>query len=152
MNKKELGFLAILFVLDILSKQLMEGILVNTKNIPVIPGFFAFTSVHNTGAAWGMLAGRQEVFFIIAILVIGIILYFLFTHEYDTKWERRALLMVLAGTAGNLYDRIVYGYVRDFLDFTIFGYDYPVFNLADCFLCVGFAILAIGIIFNKEEN
>lgn len=151
MSKRELAIFSVLFVLDILTKSMMENVLLSSGSIPVIENFFYLTSVHNTGAAWGMFSGKQEIFFIAAILVVGVIIYFMFDNKISSKWSRFSMTLILAGTLGNLFDRIVYGYVRDFLDFYIFGYDYPVFNFADCCLVVGFFILAIQIIWGKEE-
>ena len=114
---------------------------------------FALDIVHNTGAAWGIFSGKTELFFMMTILVVGMILYALFNKESSRDpWFRIPLIMALAGTLGNFYDRVVYGYVRDFLDFTIFTYDYPVFNVADSFLCVGFFLLAVYIIRHDGEQ
>ena len=62
-----------------------------------------------------------------------------------------ALAMMIAGAAGNLMDRLLLGYVRDFLNFYIFGYDFPVFNVADICLCVGVGLLILSTIFEKED-
>ena len=153
MTFSELILTAVLFLTDIFSKSFMESLIARRGRIELIRDFFALDIVHNTGAAWGMFSGRTELFFMMTILVVGIILYVLFNKETARdRWFRIPLIMALAGTLGNFFDRVVYGYVRDFLDFTIFTYDYPVFNIADSLLCVGFFLLAVYIIRHDGEQ
>ena len=151
MKRNEGILLGVLFFVDILSKYLMEHFILLGNSIRIIPDFFYLTTVHNTGAAWGMLSGRMEFFFVITLVVVGVIGYMLFDEKSKSPLLRTALILVLAGTLGNFYDRLLFGYVRDFLDFYIFGYNYPVFNFADCFLVIGFFILAFCIIKSEEE-
>ena len=77
------------------------------------------------------------------ILLIVFIVYYILKQNPESKLERIGYSMILGGAVGNLFDRIIYGYVIDFLDFNIFGYDYPIFNLADSFIFVGIVLLII---------
>ena len=69
---------------------------------------------------------------------------------FKTDFYKFSSALFIGGLLGNLYDRIVYGKVVDFLDFLIFGYDFPVFNVADCFICVGVALMFIAML--REEK
>ena len=69
-----------------------------------------------------------------------------------SKFYLYSSALFVGGLIGNLFDRIVYGKVIDFLDFIIFGYDFPVFNLADCFICRGVALMFIAIIKEEKDN
>ena len=151
MKKNELILLGVLFFADILSKYLLEHFVLLGTSIQLIPNFFYLTTVHNTGAAWGILNGRMEFFFAVTLVVVALIGVMLFDEKTKKPLLRTSLVMILAGTLGNFYDRLVFGYVRDFLDFYIFGYNYPVFNFADCFLVIGFFLLAYFILTSDEE-
>ncbi len=72
-------------------------------------------------------------------------------HEELTKLENISYGMIIGGIIGNLFDRIIYSYVIDFIDFRIFGYNYPVFNLADTFIVIGIIIMVI-ITIRKEYH
>ncbi len=119
--------------------------------IKVIENFFYLNIAYNQGAAWGILSGKIEFFFIITILVVGVILYTLFTSNNKSGFLRFALVLCLTGTLGNFYDRLLFSRVRDFLDFYIFGYDYPIFNFADIYLTFGFIFLALYFIKHPED-
>ena len=85
------------------------------------------------------------------IIVIFLIVYYLLKNK--VYWvEKYSLLLIISGAVGNLIDRIMYGYVIDFLDFIIFGYDFPVFNIADSFITIGAIGLIISILFLNKEG
>ncbi len=96
-----------------------------------------------------MLSGHLIVIIITSIIVL-VFLYFYQKHFKENNRNMIGFSMLYAGIIGNLFDRVVHGYVIDFLDFKIFSYDYPVFNLADIFISVG-AILIIIAILKKED-
>lgn len=144
MKKREvLGILFLLF-LDQISKFLIES---NVRYFDVIPGFFKIDLVYNTGAAWSIMS-NQVLFLSILSIIALIVLTILKQSIKESKLKLFGFSFVYAGILGNLGDRIVFGHVKDFLSFNIFGYSFPVFNLADIFI-VGGAVM-LGILFWKE--
>ena len=118
-----------------------------TKSI--IINFFSITKVYNNGASWNLFAGYRVILIIITLIMLALLIY------YQNKFilNKRNILafgLLYGGIIGNLIDRIIYGYVIDFLDFTIFGYDFPVFNFADIFIVSGIFLLIIAI-YKKED-
>ena len=111
--------------------------------VPVTP-FFNLCHVRNTGAAFSFLgdAGGWQIFAFagIALLVTAACLFFLWRHAKRTLFAF-SMSLVISGALGNLWDRLVYGYVTDFLDFHAFGYHWPAFNVADICICIGAAFL-----------
>jgi len=132
---------------DQITKIIVDHTLQLNEGYTIIDNFFYFTYSHNSGAAWGILEGRMFLFYIVSfIATIGIGYYFLESKPYQ-KLTRFGLVLVFSGMIGNLIDRIAFGYVRDFISFIIFGYDFPIFNVADMAITIGVAliILEIGI-------
>ena len=119
-------------------------------DIPVIKGFFHITYVQNTGMAWSLLSGQQGLLALVAAVAIGLMGWYLFVKKTDFL-TGIALSLMIGGAAGNLIDRLLLNYVRDFLNFYIFGYDFPVFNVADMALCIGVFILVIAT-WKEEKN
>jgi signal peptidase II len=152
--KKDLVILTIgvilIVALDQITKQLIASQLSLGEQIQVIDGFFSITSHRNKGGAWSIFYG-QMVFFYVVTVAAGVVFYFLakdmdFTNK---KLYSIALLLMIAGGIGNFIDRLLFQEVIDFLDFVIFGYDYPTFNVADIGLVVGVILFAYDVI--KEE-
>lgn len=145
---------AVIF-LDQATKAVVDRVLTRHEIVPVIPDFFYFGYVRNPGAAFGLLAGAppafRQVFFTAASLVaIGLILYYLLKAERDDLRTRPALSLILAGATGNLIDRVRYGAVIDFLEFHLWGYHWPNFNVADAAITVGAVLLCLGM-FRKGD-
>lgn len=131
----------ILVVLDQVTKVMAAAN--GGVHIEVVPGFFYLNYLENTGAAWSMFAGRTGILTLVSAFAAGLMLWYLLTKKPD-RWTKAALVLMIAGAAGNFIDRLVLGYVRDFMDFYIFGYDFPVFNVADMALTIGVIILILA--------
>ena len=142
---------AVLFALDQITKTYVKNNLPLGQSNEVIQDFFYFTHVENTGAAFGILKNGRYFFIILTIIISFVLIYVMIKNK--SKILRLAISIVLGGALGNFIDRLLYGKVTDFLDFYIFGYDYPVFNVADICVNIGTILLAIYIIFiYKEPN
>lgn len=147
------GVAIVWLVFDYLTKRAFDSTEVGAQLWSGIPGFIDFRLVHNTGAAWGVLGdstfglGVFAVIFCVALLVIAHL-----RRQKATPLEMVGYGLVLAGGIGNAIDRLVSGYVVDFIE-TLF-IDFPVFNVADIGVTCGFAIIAICyfLIGDKEEE
>ena len=148
MRKREMFLIVILFCLDQGVKVWMEHLLLN-GSIVLIPNFFSWQWVENTGAAWSIFE-NQRIFLILISLLCLIFLSIIKNTVKESRWKFLAVSFLYAGILGNLVDRIVFGYVKDYLSFTIFGYHFPVFNLADVFIVLGAILFIIAVL--KEES
>lgn len=139
---KKIGLISIIFFgVDLLLKILIKNNLNLFESIPVIPNLFNITYVQNTGAAFSILEGSR--IFLIGISIFAIYLIYLFLIK-NTKLSRLDYFcygMLIGGILGNLVDRIIYGYVIDYLSFNIFNYHAPIFNLADTFIVISVIII-----------
>ena len=133
----------VFLVVDIISKLVVSSLMNVYDSIVIIKNFFCFTYVRNTGAAWSIFEGRVLGIIVVSLIIISFIVYYISKQKVKSKLEKIGYSLILGGALGNLLDRIIYGYVIDFLDFNIFGYDYPIFNLADSFIFVGVMLLII---------
>ena len=149
------GFVArwyyLLVVLGVIvCDQVTKRIIVaaNPKGVVVIPHILNFTYITNDGAAWGMLDQHRWVFMVLSVLGIIAFSLYLFGKKKGDRWIDLGLALVIGGGVGNMIDRVFRGEVVDFLDATfmdVFG-GFPIFNGADCFVCVGAAILLIALV------
>ncbi|MDN4503882.1 signal peptidase II [Alteromonadaceae bacterium BrNp21-10] len=135
---------ALMFALDQITKQWVLGSMELYESIKVIP-MFNITYVHNYGAAFSFLSsegGWQRWFFtLIALVVSGLILYWLRQCKQQQKLLPIAFALILSGALGNVCDRMVYGFVIDFLDVYYQQWHWPTFNIADSAIFIGAAIL-----------
>jgi signal peptidase II len=132
-----------IIVLDHLTKWWVSASLEFQQFVPVLP-FFSLVRVHNTGAAFSILAdagGWQRWFFITVGIIATVIIVRLLKHHAHEKRMALALALVLGGALGNVIDRVVLGYVVDFLYFHYRGFAWPAFNVADSAISVGAALL-----------
>ena len=141
---------ALIVLLDQLTKQYIASSMSLYESTEVIKEFFYITSHRNEGAAWGILQGEMIIFFFIT--VVAFVLFYYLVKEIDFKEKiiySSSVLLLIAGAIGNFIDRLLFGYVVDFLDFIIFGYDFPTFNVADMALVIGVSLFAFDIL--KED-
>jgi len=141
---------AVLVFIDQVSKLAVLKRLHQNDSVPVIDNIFHITLVYNTGSAFGFLRNQNWILTYMSVFAIIAILFLLLRRPkfssvlYLNIWQS-ALLLVLCGATGNLFDRLRLGYVVDFLDFRI----WPVFNFADSMITCG-VILLLFILFKKE--
>lgn len=141
----------IFLIIDFVSKFIISSIFSVGETVPVIKNFFYITYVRNTGAAWSILSDKTYVVSIVSGLIILVLIWYIWKNNSENKLEKLAYSLILGGAIGNFVDRIAYGYVIDFFDFYIFGYDYPIFNLADSFIVIGIIMLII-VTWRKDRN
>lgn len=140
-----------LVAIDQYSKSLVVTYIGLNDAKTIIPGFFKLNYVQNFGAGFSILQNSRTIFLIITPICIVAFVYLLLKVKKGDVLSKVALLLMIGGTIGNFIDRIVTVYVVDFLDFIIFGYDFPVFNFADMCLTVG-VFLYIITLFLETKN
>jgi signal peptidase II len=148
----------IVIMLDQFTKYMVLQKLHLGETIPIISGFFNFTYIRNTGAAFGLLAQAEPAFrvpFFVAVPFIALFaIGYIFNKISSTDLKlSSSLSLVIGGAIGNLIDRLQLGFVVDFLDFH-WGYQYhfPAFNVADSAICVGVAILMLDLLTQKDDQ
>lgn len=146
-----IGFV-ILVGLDQWTKGMAVKHLMNQKPFVLWDGVFELLYSENRGAAFGMMQGRQFFFFVIALVVLGAVIYFLWRMPVTQRYMPMAvcLMMVSAGAVGNMIDRVLQGYVVDFLYFKLI--DFPIFNVADCYVTVSAFLLILLVFFYYSEE
>ena len=145
----------LLFAVDYMTKAVVVANMKLYESIEILP-IFNFTYMQNYGAAFSFLSdagGWQRWFFTaIAMAVSGVILWWLKQSPKNQTLLPVAFSFILGGALGNVYDRLVHGYVIDFLDFYVNGYHWPAFNIADSAIFIGAALLIIDMIKNGDKN
>jgi signal peptidase II len=112
---------------------------------------FSIVHVANKGAAWGLFASLQDYLLYCRIAIIGgLISYICFATA--SLYRKSCLLLISMGAIGNVLDYFIYGHVVDMFYFTFGSYSYPVFNLADSFICTGVALLGLKSLFDKKKK
>jgi signal peptidase II len=145
-----------ILVLDQVTKALVSAALRLHESRPIIPGFLSLTLVHNTGAAFGILAGersplRTGFFLIVSVVAMGFVLWLIWRLRPEQKVEAVALSLVFGGAVGNVIDRIRFGKVIDFIDVFYRSYHWPAFNVADAAISVGVFLLFWCLILRKDR-
>ena len=146
---KKIGIISlIVIIIDRILKVLVtNNFVLNVRN-KIIDGFFYITNCHNEGAAFSLFSGNV-LFLIFITLIVLFLIYRTINKENVNKIGILASGLLLGGILGNLYDRIFYGYVIDYLDFVIFKFNFAIFNLADATIVIGAILL---IVFEGSDN
>ena len=143
--------IVVVLVLDLVTKYVFDGMYEEGTGVSL--GIFNLIVVHNHGAAWGILSGNQVGLVILSLVFLAIFVWF-YVKDKKKSWLLTVTFAFLcAGCIGNLYDRLVFGYVRDFIQFA-FWQSFPVFNFADVFLTIGVVMFIIYLLiyaFKKEK-
>ena len=136
--------IAAILVLDQIVKKIVTAFMALHESIPVISQTFHITYIQNRGAAFSLMEGSR-VFLILlpACLILAAMVYMIKHRKTAHRLLLTALTFIIGGGLGNMIDRAYFGYVVDYLDFRVF----PVFNIADIFVCLGCGLLVIYIIF-----
>lgn len=144
--KKKIVFISVIcLIIDQFSKALLDHFLELNQSIDMIPSFFRITYVRNEGAAWSLFSGNQIFLIIMSFLALYVIYTYFIKNKILNKLELWSYGLLLGGIFGNLIDRVIKGYVTDFLDFTIFNYHFPVFNIADICIVIGVFLTIVSL-------
>ena len=143
-------FAAVIVIADQVTKYITVAFIPLRGHVDFIPGFLGLTYTQNTGAAFSTLEGMQWLFVLIFVLFTAAIIWEFSKKRWGfTTFERWLIVAVYGGGVGNMIDRVRMGYVVDMvhLDFM----DFPVFNVADCFITCGCILLVVHLIFFNKQ-
>jgi len=144
----------LIIIIFTLLDQIIKYVVVNNlflgESIKVINNFFSITYVTNDGAAFNILSGNKMFFILLGVIITIFLINY---SKNKPKLERFTYYLLISGIIGNLIDRIIKGYVIDYLDFNIFGYNFPVFNFADiCITISAIMLLVIEVLENGKNH
>ena len=143
-------FSAAVVALDQVTKYLTVANIALFADVPFIPGLLQLTYVRNTGAAFSSFEGQQWLFAIVFVIFTGIIFYEYFKKPMPfSRFERWCIAAIYGGGLGNMIDRIRLGYVVDMIETTFM--EFPVFNVADCFITCGCILMMVSLIFFNKQ-
>jgi signal peptidase II len=135
------------FVLDMVTKNLVAASVPFGTEVPVVGHFIGITNVRNSGAAFGLVPAGAG-FFLVASVVVSIALVIYVARTPVGLWGGVVLGLILGGTIGNGFDRLVYGFVTDFVNVHF----WPVFNVADSAISIGVVLLIAGNLLRREPH
>lgn len=151
-NLAGLGAAGVLTALDQWTKRLAVLHLKGQEPFVLWKGVFELNYLENRGAAFGIFQGQKAAFLVCTVLILGLVAFYYSRLPKERRFDPIRLVGILlaAGAVGNMIDRVVNSYVVDFLYFKLI--DFPVFNVADCYVTVGAALLALLILFYYKEE
>ncbi|MGP1930269.1 MAG: signal peptidase II [Arsenophonus sp. ET-YP4-MAG3] len=147
----------LIFIIDFFTKKFILNNFQLHEFIRLIP-FFNLTYVQNPGSAFSFLANKNGwqcwFFSFIAIIICVVFIVIIYHQNINEKLSNIGYSLIIGGALGNLYDRLIYGFVIDFIDFYVDDWHWPIFNIADIAICIGalFIILDNFIDINKDKN
>ena len=150
MAKKVYIISIIIFIIDQITKCIVSSYLKLNQSLTLINDYLYIKYINNTGASWGILPNSRLLLIILSIIAIIIIIRYINTFK-KTKLNTIGFGFLIGGIIGNLCDRLIFGYVRDFIDMIIFHYDFPIFNMADIFIVLGVILLIISIVRGEDS-
>ena len=160
MNNKKKAFSLLFYIigivvlteLDQITKAMAEAKLMEKPDFRVIGDALVFSYLRNSGAAWGMLSGKINLFLVFTVIVMLIVTYVIINLPATKKYMPLLITctLLVSGAVGNFIDRVRFGYVRDFIYFKLINF--PVFNVADCYVTISVALLIILILFVYKED
>lgn len=151
MNKKIMIISIITLLVDQIIKNIIQSYLKLGESLTIVKKFINISYVNNYGAAWNIFNNRSIFLIIVSLIALIIIYRFMYVFKSNNR-NNLAFGFICGGIMGNLIDRLFLGYVRDFIDIYILGYDYPVFNIADIAVVIGVFLLVIAIIKGEDGS
>lgn len=143
-----------LYALDQITKWLVLRNIGVDERIGVIPGWFDLVQVHNTGAAFGMLSGNNVFFIGLSVVALVAVVVLWTRGAFQGRLVTLGAALLLAGILGNLTDRLLHGFVVDFLSFDLhvkFANPWPSFNVADSCICIAAGLFVISSFFESDR-
>ena len=154
MDKKK--FIYPISFIVLLVDQFIKLIVINNmklhQEIEIIPNFFSLYYIENPGAAFSILGNQTLLLVLVSVFCLIIIKEYIKRENDLTKLSIVSLGMIVGGTLGNLFDRVLYKVVIDYLAFDIFTYSFPVLNLADIAITVGAGLLLLNYILENHKK
>lgn len=138
-----------LILVDILLKNYISKNFIYNERYKFIDNILNIRYIHNEGAAFSLFSGKTLFLIVITVIFVLLMLYILFKNTID-KNVALFIVLILSGGIGNLYDRINFSYVRDFLEFDFISF--PIFNIADIYITVAVIFIILSILFEKKDE
>ena len=153
MNKKQdiYRIAGIIFIIHQMIKISLNHFIKLYDSVKIIPDFFQIFFVKNKGAAFSILQDNTLLIIIITLCFLVFLNQYIIKETYFTKLSILSFGMIMGGIFGNLFDRLIYHAVIDYLSFSFFGWDFPVFNFADISITVGVLFILFELIFSKNK-
>ncbi len=154
---KAYGVAGVIFALDRLTKWIIETRVTFVDTLQVIPGFFDIVHSQNRGVAFGLFNDstsqwRTSLLVLFSLAAVAIVAVILWGAERLDRLSLTGFALILGGAAGNVFDRIVWGRVTDFLDLYVGDYHWPTFNLADTAIVIGCGLLLLEVLRPKRQT
>jgi len=146
----EILLAALIILADQLSKPAAVNLAAHRGSTVLIPGVVGLTCTYNYGASWGILAGKTVFLLVLTALVCAAVFTALLLRRPKSALSRLALAMVLGGAVGNALDRLADGFVTDMIELLFM--DFPIFNVADCFITVGGILFCLSIFLEERQS